>query len=136
MYELISQVMKMVHADCSQIMNNLLFNFLLIFNITFRDTTIKHLNYLTTHQALADLATFIKSMNKQNELPEGTKWIVFGGSYAGNLAAWMRMKYPHLVHGAVSSSAPVLAQLDFPGNTGVVGIRGSYSLNIKLSFSK
>lgn len=73
------------------------------------------MRYLSTSQALADLATVIISMNKKHELPENTKWIVFGGSYAGNLAAWMRLKYPHLVHGAVASSAPVLAQFNFPG---------------------
>lgn len=41
------------------------------------------------------------------------KWIVRGGSYSGNLAAWMRLEYPDLVYAAVSSSAPVQAQYDF-----------------------
>ncbi|CAH1107855.1 unnamed protein product [Psylliodes chrysocephalus] len=73
----------------------------------------ENLVYLTSQQALADLAFFIEAMNKQHELSSDVKWIVFGGSYAGSLAAWMRLKYPHLVHGAVSSSAPLLAKLDF-----------------------
>lgn len=30
------------------------------------------------------------------------------------LAGWARLKYPHLFHAAVSSSSPLLAQLDFP----------------------
>lgn len=30
------------------------------------------------------------------------------------LAGWARLKYPHLFHAAVSSSSPMLAQLDFP----------------------
>ncbi|XP_068085751.1 putative serine protease K12H4.7 [Anabrus simplex] len=84
------------------------------------DLSTKNLRFLTSEQALADLAYFIQLMNKQFEL-EDTKWIVFGGSYAGNLAAWMRLKYPHLVHAAVASSAPVLAQTDFTGYFEVVG---------------
>lgn len=36
------------------------------------------------------------------------------GSYPGMLAGWARLKYPHLFHAAVSSSSPLLAQLDFP----------------------
>lgn len=35
------------------------------------------------------------------------------GSYPGMLAGWARLKCPHLFHAAVSSSAPLRAQLDF-----------------------
>ncbi|XP_044588209.1 putative serine protease K12H4.7 [Cotesia glomerata] len=78
-----------------------------------QDLSIKNLVYLTSEQALADLAYFIEGMTHLHQIPAGTKFIVFGGSYPGSLAAWMRVKYPHLVHGAVSSSGPLLAKIDF-----------------------
>ncbi|KAJ8951298.1 hypothetical protein NQ318_008202 [Aromia moschata] len=80
----------------------------------FSDWSTENLRYLSSEQALNDLATFISAMNDKYELPEDVKWIAFGGSYAGAMAAWLRQKYPHLVHGAVSSSGPLFAQLDFP----------------------
>ena len=36
------------------------------------------------------------------------------------LSGWARFKYPHLFHAAVSSSSPLLAQVDFPQYAEVV----------------
>lgn len=84
------------------------------------DLSLENIAYLSSEQGLADLAYFIESMNRDRHLT-GSKWIVFGGSYPGSLAAWMRLKYPHLVHGAVSSSGPLLAKADFYEYMEVVG---------------
>ncbi|XP_065208213.1 putative serine protease K12H4.7 [Planococcus citri] len=78
------------------------------------DTSTENLVHLSSQQALADIANFIRGVTNQYNISADTKWIVFGCSYAGTLAAWVRLKYPHLVHGAVSSSAPLLAKADFP----------------------
>ncbi|KAB0402633.1 hypothetical protein E2I00_000603, partial [Balaenoptera physalus] len=47
-------------------------------------------------------------------------WLCFGGSYAGSLAAWARLKFPHLIFASVASSAPVRAILDFSEYNDVV----------------
>lgn len=78
-----------------------------------RDLSARNMILLSSEQSLADLAYFIDAMTVKYEVPEGTKWIAFGGSYSGALAAWLRAKYPHLIHGAVSASAPLLAKADF-----------------------
>lgn len=75
---------------------------------------VNSLQYLSSEQALEDLAYFITSMNQKYNLPSNVKWIAFGGSYPGSLAAWLRYKYPHLVHGAMSASGPLRAVVDFP----------------------
>ncbi|XP_066140947.1 putative serine protease K12H4.7 [Euwallacea fornicatus] len=80
----------------------------------FEDLSTENLQYLSAHQALADAANFIKGMNdKYNMSTSEAKWIVYGGSYAGTLASWIRHKYPHLVTGSVDSSGPLEAVLDF-----------------------
>ena len=79
------------------------------------DMSTKNLKYLSSEQALADLAYFIESKTREYKL-NSNKWIVFGGSYPGSLAAWFRLKYPHLAYGAVASSAPLLAKINFKGN--------------------
>ncbi|CAN6362309.1 unnamed protein product [Urochloa humidicola] len=64
--------------------------------------------YLTVAQALADYAAFVQSLKGNLSAPEAPV-LVFGGSYGGMLAVWMRLKYPHIVMGAVASSAPILS---------------------------
>lgn len=69
------------------------------------------LGYLSSTQALADYAVLIRSL-KQNLSAEASPVVVFGGSYGGMLAAWFRLKYPHIATGALASSAPIL-QFDY-----------------------
>ncbi|XP_055688188.1 putative serine protease F56F10.1 [Lutzomyia longipalpis] len=75
--------------------------------------TVDDLVYLSSETALADLTFFIMEMRRKYHLTTANRWIAFGGSYPGSLAAWLREKYPHLVHGAVSSSGPLVAIVDF-----------------------
>lgn len=65
------------------------------------------LGYLSSTQALADYATLIIDL-KKNLSAEASPVVVFGGSYGGMLAAWFRLKYPHVAIGALASSAPIL----------------------------
>jgi pimeloyl-ACP methyl ester carboxylesterase len=67
------------------------------------------LHYLTTEQALADIATFQAAMRQTYR----GVWFAFGCSYGGVLAAWYRLKYPHMTKAALAASAPVQAIVSF-----------------------
>ncbi|XP_063219334.1 thymus-specific serine protease-like [Bacillus rossius redtenbacheri] len=78
------------------------------------DVSTESLAYLTTEQALADLALFVAALRgRHGGGGAAPRVVLFGRSYAASLAAWARLKYPHLVAGAVASSAPLLAKADF-----------------------
>lgn len=104
-----------------------------------------NITFLTSQQALADLAHFVTFARKVYNMTDANKWIAYGGSYAGSLSAWFRLKYPKLVVGAVASSAPVEAKTDFQGYHNVVASSFASTLvggsakcrdNLKLAFYK
>ena len=89
------------------------------------DMSNSNLKYLTSEQALADLAHFVQHLTSFSYSTKGgivdssatpslllkaathsSKVVTFGGSYPGNLAAWFGLKYPQLIVGTVASSAP------------------------------
>ncbi|KAJ6989868.1 hypothetical protein NC653_018389 [Populus alba x Populus x berolinensis] len=128
-------------------------------SMPFKSTTTENLRFLSSKQALFDLAVFrqyyqascramsstfsshqilvIGYMNlvlsclyedvwndstihmqeslnlKLNRTSVENPWFVFGGSYAGALSAWFRLKFPHLTCGSLASSAVVLAIHNF-----------------------
>ncbi|KAI3354518.1 hypothetical protein L3Q82_019032, partial [Scortum barcoo] len=84
--------------------------------------TTENLADLSSQQALADLAVFHQYISQNFNLSHRNTWISFGGSYSGALSAWFRGKFPHLVYGAVASSAPVKAKLDFSAYSNTVGL--------------
>ena len=81
--------------------------------------SVENLRYLTSEQALQDVAHFIEYLTSKLSL-KNSKWVVFGASYSGSLAVWFRAKYPHLVVGAIASSATVQAVIDYKGYLDVV----------------
>ncbi|OQS07366.1 serine protease family S28 [Thraustotheca clavata] len=84
------------------------------------DMSIENLRYLSSQQALYDLARIHSYLTGVYGLGQ-SKWVAFGGSYPGALAAWFKLKYPSLVAGSVASSAPLWAKENFPEYMEVVG---------------
>jgi len=74
-----------------------------------------NLEYLTSRQALHDLAGFQMWLKKSNSSFADSTFFCMGGSYPGNLAAWYRLEFPTLTGGCWSASGPVQAQQDWPG---------------------
>ncbi|KAI1474070.1 peptidase S28 [Daldinia eschscholtzii] len=82
------------------------------------DFSTENLRFLTTDQALADTAYFAKNvkfagLGDVDLSPEKTPWIAYGGSYAGAFVAFLRVLYPDVYFGAISSSGVPKAIWDY-----------------------
>ncbi|GMH37798.1 hypothetical protein BSKO_05671 [Bryopsis sp. KO-2023] len=75
-------------------------------SMPFGDDFEKHRKYLTTEQAIADYVEVVTEIKRMYGA-EDSAVIAFGGSLGGMYAAWMRMKYPHVLDGALAASAPI-----------------------------
>lgn len=87
------------------------------------DFTTANMAYLSSHQAVGDVARFLNEFvfpTWNVNLAAGQKVVTFGGSYPGALSAWLRLRLPHLISVAISTSSPIQAQLDFTAYNGVV----------------
>lgn len=77
------------------------------------NTSVSNLAFLSSRQALGDVDNFKRYIVSQLNMTYHNKWISFGGSYSGALSGWLRMYYPQTVAGAVATSGPVQAKLNF-----------------------
>ncbi|KAI9896956.1 hypothetical protein N3K66_007978 [Trichothecium roseum] len=81
------------------------------------DFSTENLRFLTTEQALADTAYFAQNVKFEGVdadlSPTAAPWIAYGGSYAGSFVAFLRVAYPDVFFGAVSSSGVPEAIWDY-----------------------
>ncbi|KAK0628361.1 peptidase S28 [Bombardia bombarda] len=82
------------------------------------DLSTSNLRFLTTDQALADMAYFAKNvvfpgLEHLDLTAPKNPWIAYGGSYAGAFVAILRKVYPDVYWGAISSSGVTEAVYDY-----------------------
>ncbi|KAH8822287.1 peptidase S28 [Flagelloscypha sp. PMI_526] len=88
-------------------------------SVPVQNFTTDSLRWLNNKQALADSDNFLRNVNftaagiTQDLRAPKTKWIYYGGSYAGARAAHMRVLYPKTVFGGISSSGVTEAIIDY-----------------------
>jgi serine protease 16 len=71
------------------------------------DYSTENMKYLSSEQALEDIAHFHAHISKEYSLTSSNRWVTFGGSYPGMMAAMARLRFPHLFFASVSSSSPL-----------------------------
>jgi serine protease 16 len=81
----------------------------------FEEWTLDTLKYLSSLNGVKDIGNFVKNVINPttNKTFENTKWITFGGSYAGTLSAWAKEEYPDDIFIGYATSAPVLGKENF-----------------------
>ena len=88
-----------------------------------------HLEYLSSMQALADLAEFHTYATGKYDISPDARWIGIGGSYPGMLAAFLRATYPEKFAMSVASSAPVHGVLDMTSFEDIKA--NAYAMNVE-----
>ena len=78
------------------------------------DTSTENLQWLSVHQALADIAQFVRFIRENYYGATNSRVILWGRGYGGALAVWARQKYPNAVDAVWASSAPINAVLNYP----------------------
>jgi hypothetical protein len=83
----------------------------------YENVTTESLRFLSTEQALAEINHFAKNVKfdgiDEDLTAPNAPWIVYGGSYAGAQAAFMRVAYPETFWGAISSSGVTVAIYEY-----------------------
>ena len=87
-------------------------------SVPVHDFSTENLRFLTTQQALADTEYFAKhakfeGVEDVDLSPDATPWIAYGGSYAGAFVAFLRIVYPDVFWGSISSSGVPVAIWDY-----------------------
>lgn len=70
------------------------------------------LKYLSIRQSLVDIDQFLEFIQSKFCSQNCTIGLI-GNSYAGSIATWSRVRYPHLSKGAWASSAPLMFKKEF-----------------------
>lgn len=78
----------------------------------------ENLRFLTTEQALADEVYFAQNivfpgLEDKNLTSHTTAYLSYGGSYPGSISAFLRVKYPDVFWGSISSAGVTKAILDY-----------------------
>ncbi|XP_058451309.1 thymus-specific serine protease-like [Malaya genurostris] len=77
------------------------------------DLSTDNLRLLNTDQVLADLAEFVTYLRNEVLEDPTARVLVSGAEYGGGLAAWFRIRYPHLGNVAWASSGYMNAIMNF-----------------------
>lgn len=81
------------------------------------DISTENLRFLSTEQSLAEIDYFARHVKfagiDEDLTAPNTPWIVYGGSYAGAQAAFLRVVYPETFWGTISSSGVTKAIYDY-----------------------
>lgn len=84
-------------------------------SLPFDDFSTPNLRYLSYNQTLQDSISFIENFHNTSPYNDTrhSKWIAYGGSYAGARAAHLRTLFPEVVYGGIASSAVTHAEDDY-----------------------